>query len=48
MALHASDLGDVVPGLLAAQIGAGAIAVFSGVGALLVCKGKRAPGHRER
>jgi uncharacterized membrane protein len=44
MALHASDLGDVVPALLATHIGAGAIAVLSGVSALAVRKGERA--HR--
>ncbi len=44
MALHASNLGDVVPAVLAIHIGAGAIAVISGVAALLFRKGERA--HR--
>lgn len=44
MALHASDLGDVVPAFLATHIAAGAIAVLSGMAALALRKGERA--HR--
>jgi len=44
MALHASDLGGMVPAILALHIAAGGIAVLSGAAALSFAKG--APAHR--
>jgi uncharacterized membrane protein len=44
MALHASELGGVVPAILALHIAAGGIAVLSGAAALSFAKG--APAHR--
>jgi hypothetical protein len=44
MALHASDLGGMVPAILALHIAAGGIAVLSGAAALSLAKG--APAHR--
>jgi uncharacterized membrane protein len=41
MALHASDLGDVVPAVLITHIASGGLAVLAGAGALSFRKGER-------